>query len=338
MASTPESTLVWMAIIRLSLWRSLMKIAVWIGALMLASLANPALAQLHVNHARWGVAGANGRMDGPSCDARAQLARVCEGKEACQLPASNRSLCGDPAQGRVKKLEVSYACDGEDQIEVFAESSTVSLRCDHSGRDDRPRRREAMRVQSAIWGVMGASGRVDGPRCDASRELARACNGERACEIPVDNRALCGDPAPEREKTLEISYSCGGDSQTLSFPEASTADLRCEMLDEPFRRGRGDGLNISSARWGRASEHGRAREPACNASAALANACNGKSQCQVSAYNRYLCGDPVPGEVKVLEVSYSCGRRQETLSFPETTQAVLRCPQRDAWRRDDDRR
>lgn len=314
-----------------------MKLARYLGLIVMsACLAQPALAEVRIFQARWGVAGPNGRVNGPSCDAQRYLVRACEGRETCELPATNRTLCGDPAQGRQKTLELRYACDDDERIQSFPENALISLRCERAPRGEARWRREPIRVQSAVWGVIGPSGRVEGQRCDASREVARVCNGERSCEMPVENRRLCGDPGREREKTLEISFSCGGDSQTLSFPESSMASLSCDMLDDA-RRDR-NSINVLAARWGRGGEHGRVRDPSCNAAADLANVCNGRDQCQVSVYNRYLCGDPLPGEPKMLEVRFACGGREDVLSFPETSQAILRCPGRDGWRRDDDRR
>jgi len=293
-------------------------------------LASPALAQLRIQDARWGLVGRDGGVGRASCDARPQLVRACEGRDTCQLKADNRALCGDPAQGRVKALEVSYACNGDARTVRFDEASMVVLRCEDRRPPPPERGEESIRVRSAVWGAIGPSGRIEEDGCNATREVARACNGEGACELRVDNQSLCGDPAREREKTLEVIYSCGGETGSLSFPENARAALRCDVLAPPSGRSRGT-LNISFARWGVAGDRSRISHGACNASADLANACNGKSQCQVSVYNRYLCGDPAPGEVKTLDVTYSCGGREESLRFPETTQAILRCPQRPGW-------
>ena len=301
------------------------------AAVLVAAVVQPAFAQVQIKHARWGVADARGRVTGPSCNARQQAMQACEGKESCELPATNTTLGGEPARGRVKTLELSYACGGEPLVTLnVAEFASASLNCARARRDDVAKARDGMRVQSAVWGLLGPSGRVEEPRCNATRELARACNGEQACDVPVKNAALCGDPVVGREKTLEVTYACGRDSQTFSYPESSLAALRCELLDDADRNGRA--ITVLSAWWGRNAGDGIAHEPACDVTRDVARVCDDKDQCQVSAYSRYLCGDPAPGKVKLLEISYACGRVEKTESFPETAQAILRCDGRDRWR------
>ena len=54
----------------------------------------------------------------------------------------------------------------------------------------------------------------------------------------------------------------------------------------------------------------------CNAKAALASLCNGKSSCEIEVQPLILCPggeDPVPGATKKLSVKYSCGDRVRTL-------------------------
>lgn len=303
----------------------------FLGGVVLALGALPALAQVQIQQARWGVADARGRVTGPSCNARQQAMQACEGRDRCELPATNQTLCGDPARGRVKTLELSYACAGEPAVSVsVAESASASLNCERARREDHTRRRDGMRIQSAVWGLLGPGGRVEAPRCDATRELARACNGEQACDVPAKNSALCGDPIVGREKTLEVTYACGRDAQTFSFHEASLAALRCELLDEAEHPARA--ISIQSAWWGRNTGDGIAHEPACDVTREVARVCENKDQCQISAYSRYLCGDPAPGREKLLEITYACGRVEKTESFPERTQALLRCQGRDRWR------
>jgi len=310
-----------------------MKNLAWIAlSVVLGLAASPTFAQIHVDGAKWGLAGPNGRVTARNCDARTQLVRACDGRRSCQLLAENRVLCGDPAQGNAKALEVSYSCAGfAPQVLSFPEHAQVVLNCDkppivEHDRDhdrDRPSGR-GMRLESAVWGAIEESGRVERDACNASEMVARRCEGRRSCVVRVENAELCGDPAHNREKTLEVSYSCGREMQTYSFPEDAQAELSCDANMEP--RDPGDrALNILSARWGVAGPDGRVERRACNAAAEMANACNGKEQCQVSMYNRYLCGDPAPGEHKALEVVYSCGARREMLSFPETAQAILKC-------------
>src|SRR5688572_10399584 len=59
-------------------------------------------------------------------------------------------------------------------------------------------------------------------------------------------------------------------------------------------------IRIVGARYG--VEH-----RACNAIRPVRRMCQGRSSCTVRATNR-LCGDPLPGVVKVLTISYQCDR------------------------------
>lgn len=65
----------------------------------------------------------------------------------------------------------------------------------------------------------------------------------------------------------------------------------------------------------------------CDAGRQMAEACNGKSYCQMYVDPRYLCGgDPAVGRAKTLNVTYTCaGRAQPVLAFPDGAQAVLKC-------------
>jgi hypothetical protein len=76
------------------------------------------------------------------------------------------------------------------------------------------------------------------------------------------------------------------------------------------RRGRRAEIDVLSAWYG---VEGRA----CDATRQVSRACNGRNDCTVRATNR-LCGDPVPGVVKVLTVWYECERRRGPDSRPRT--------------------
>lgn len=86
-------------------------------------------------------------------------------------------------------------------------------------------------INSATWGVAGGDGRVtDG--CDATKQMAQACDGKVFCQVYADNRSLCNNPS-NKWKVLEVAYTCGGAEELLSFPETAQALLRCEASPEP---------------------------------------------------------------------------------------------------------
>ena len=80
------------------------------------------------------------------------------------------------------------------------------------------------------------------------------------------------------------------------------------------------GIQIQKAIYG-VVPHG----PSCDATAAMRQQCNGKDGCGVYVDPRYLCPDPAFRKLKSLVVTYGCNGKVETLSFPDTAQAVLKC-------------
>jgi hypothetical protein len=81
-----------------------------------------------------------------------------------------------------------------------------------------------------------------------------------------------------------------------------------------------DVIKTLSALYGTPSE-----QRTCDATAALANACDGKKSCDVLAGNS-LCGDPNPGTPKTLDVEYQCGPAvAKSLTASERSDAHLSC-------------
>lgn len=79
----------------------------------------------------------------------------------------------------------------------------------------------------------------------------------------------------------------------------------------------GGGLRIMEAWYGR-------NRRVCDAAPALRGACDGRESCAVKAGNE-LCGDPTPGRVKQLTVTYRCHGQILTTDRPEPSILGLRC-------------
>jgi hypothetical protein len=62
----------------------------------------------------------------------------------------------------------------------------------------------------------------------------------------------------------------------------------------------------------------------CDATRALRRACEGESDCSLKAGNE-LCGDPVPGQVKTLYVTYRCRGRVHNVTRMEGKYLGLDC-------------
>lgn len=67
-------------------------------------------------------------IDGQACDAYSFVHRRCDGKNSCSVRSSNK-ICGDPDRGRLKILEVVYACGEEQSQKNVPERSRLRLRC-----------------------------------------------------------------------------------------------------------------------------------------------------------------------------------------------------------------
>jgi hypothetical protein len=85
---------------------------------------------------------------------------------------------------------------------------------------------------------------------------------------------------------------------------------------EPGGR-RDRGLRIIAAWYG-------LEDRACDATRSVRRICEDDDECTVKATNR-LCGDPVPGVVKVLTVWYRCGGRPREITRWEGSYLGLRC-------------
>lgn len=89
-----------------------------------------------------------------------------------------------------------------------------------------------------------------------------------------------------------------------------------ERFQQSQRYG-GGGLRIMEAWYGR-------NRRVCDAAPALRGACDGRESCAVKAGNE-LCGDPTPGRVKQLTVTFSCHGQVRTTDRPEPGILGLRC-------------
>ncbi len=309
----------------------------WIASLWLVAAA--ASAQIQIQSARWQVQ--NGRA---GCDAERQMAEACDGRKFCQVPVDPRNLCGgDPAPGRLKSLTVGYSCYGRVQPSlVFSDGAQAALRCDSppNGWQAPKEEHDKLQIYSARWEVEGG-----GAGCDATRQLISACDGKSRCQIFVDPRYLCnGDPAPGHAKRLDIRYACNGQRQApVGYADFSEVNLQCgkhlggnqppgnppPVNPPPVNRPqvlppehRGGILQIQQARWEVIGGGGW-----CDATPQLVQACNGKRFCKISVDPQHLCnGDPAPGQLKSLDVTYTCdGRPKGPNSYPDLSQTTLSC-------------
>jgi hypothetical protein len=77
-------------------------------------------------------------------------------------------------------------------------------------------------VQVATYGPEGSR-----DRCDATHYVRRQANGQRNVSVDITN-GMCGDPAPGKRKSVEITYLCGNVAKTASAYEHRSAYLYCD--------------------------------------------------------------------------------------------------------------
>ena len=168
--------------------------------------------------------------------------------------------------------------------------------------------------------------------CNATGVIQQQCNGRMSCNVPVDSH-LCaykhgGTPI------LSVRYRCGSNRYRLEAPWGEQVSLYCESSAAPVQGGtpppvhgnRGYGmqpppvpvLEIRQARYGLPG-HGW-----CDATWSVASQCANQVECRVRASNGW-CGDPVPGEVKQMEISYRCGWNEQHVIIREKQSDILRC-------------
>ena len=82
-----------------------------------------------------------------------------------------------------------------------------------------PPPRHTIMVNRATY---GAGGR----RCDASRAVGNIANGQVAVSVEASND-LCGDPAREVRKRLEVEYQCGRVGKRAFANERDSVYLDC---------------------------------------------------------------------------------------------------------------
>lgn len=80
-----------------------------------------------------------------------------------------------------------------------------------------------------------------------------------------------------------------------------------------------DTIKIVSAKYGAAPLN-----KLVDCKAYVGSKCAGKSSCSFQVTST-MCGDPVPGESKELNVAYSCGRTEKTGDAPQYGYLELSC-------------
>jgi hypothetical protein len=117
---------------------------------------------------------------------------------------------------------------------------------------------------------------------------------------------------PERNYNSYNSYNSGPYVPPYAQPYQPPA------YGQPYeQRAQRGGLRVLEAWYGR-------ERRVCDASHAMRSACDGRPGCEVKAGNE-LCGDPLPGVVKGLRVTYRCHGQTRHVDQRESGYVGLRC-------------
>ena len=195
--------------------------------------------RIDIDMARYGTRNA-------SCNAQDKLqkavnkARNSDGWRRGFSIVANNELCGDPARGSVKQLDISYRCNnGPVQRIQTREGGSVTLHCDSSQarhRQDPQQDQHQIVILEARYGSNsgGILGMVTDRSCNPRDKLQNAVDGApndrdgRSRIVVAANNELCGNPAPNYEKRLDVSYRCdNGPVLSAQAREGASVTLNC---------------------------------------------------------------------------------------------------------------
>lgn len=194
--------------------------------------------KITIDQARYGTRNA-------SCNPRDKLqkavdkARNSDDRRHGFSVVANNQLCGDPAPNTLKQLDLSYRCDsGPVQRTQTREGDSVTLRCDGSTQTQHRQYQQQIVILEARYGSnsSGMFGRLTDKSCNPRDKLQNAVNstqnyrdGRRHDIVITANNELCGDPAPNSEKRLDLSYRCdSGPVQSTQTREDASVTLNCQ--------------------------------------------------------------------------------------------------------------
>jgi hypothetical protein len=207
---------------------------------------------------------------------------------------TNENMGRDPAEEKVKTLVVWYVYGGRTARVVVNEKDTLNLPANYSNY------RSGLQIMRAQYGA-------DYRFRDVTDLLNSQVQGDRL-RLRVTNDAMGGDPAPEKPKTLMVSYVYNGEVARTSVNEKDYLELPGQYSSWAGFDGGGT-LQILRALYG----SGDRNADVTNRVAAQLRG----DQINMSVTNDSMGGDPAEGQAKRLKVIYLWqGLRYET-NVPE---------------------
>uniref|UniRef100_A0A3Q2CK04 L-rhamnose-binding lectin CSL3-like n=2 Tax=Cyprinodon variegatus TaxID=28743 RepID=A0A3Q2CK04_CYPVA len=200
-------------------------------------------------------------------------------------------------------------CISQKDSALACEGRVAKLRCGKG---------EVISVSGATYGrrdqktcsIRRPEGQLKNTQCSMSSDkVAKSCNGRRWCNFKASN-SVFGDPCVGTYKYLEVEYTCEVPERRLQ----NTTAVVCEGKVAKLRCGKGEGIYVSRATYGRRDQktcstgrpEGQLKNTQCSSSSdKVAKRCNGRRACKLKATNSVF-GDPCVGTYKYLEVDYLC--------------------------------
>ena len=235
-------------------------------------------------------------------------------------------LGGDPSPGSAKRLRVVYRYGGR-QSETSA-GDYERLRLPATSGNVSPITPVPVAANPSgggfslgeIWGPGASALRIvsarygEGARNSDVRERLQNLVRNDTLSVKVDNATLGPDPAPARNKTLEVSYEYRGVTSQLSVKEGATLVLPPSNTETLAPKA---SLRVVSARYGGDNRFNDVRD--------RLQGLVRDNALSLKVDNAAMGGDPAVGKDKALEVSYewngavytTSAKEGRTLSLPE---------------------
>ncbi|XP_056335166.1 rhamnose-binding lectin-like [Danio aesculapii] len=271
---------------------------------------------------------------------KSTLAYACNGKNSCSISASN-GVFSDPCVDTYKYLYTAYSCVPQSMfcLRVILSllmgcslSAGVTLNVAPLDADVSPRTktkvicngdRAVLKCEYGMLQITAADyGRANRDDCSGRRPVlpqntncyfnalapvSQSCNGLRSCEL-FATTDIFTDPCSDMSSYLSVTYYC--------LPPEVRSSAVCENAIANFQCDDGSLLHIHAANYGRtdnstcaagrpASQIAKTDCYASNSQTLVANGCEGKNNCSISASNDVF-SDPCYGTYKYLYTAYSC--------------------------------
>jgi predicted Zn-dependent protease len=130
------------------------------------------------------------------------------------LQVTNASMGGDPIQGEVKTLRVSYALAGRTYEAVTEENQSISIPTEQQLKE----MEAAMRSSTSGLQILTASYGAKEKFADVRQLLQSRVQNDRL-SLQVTNASMGGDPIEGEVKTLRVSYAWAGRTYEITVAE-----------------------------------------------------------------------------------------------------------------------